>query len=92
MMSLVELILQILMNRPIIRLILSIIRGINSYHMGASPINARNLEEWEIVRSNDGQIQKIIIHRNLKIGYAEQESEDKVDKNEKEYIRVVEWY
>jgi predicted metal-dependent TIM-barrel fold hydrolase len=68
---LLQLLLEILRNRPIINLILSLLTGGAATATTIQPQRVSNTEMWEIVRSPEGRIENIIIHRNVVVNGAE---------------------
>jgi hypothetical protein len=68
---LIQLLLEILRNRPIISLILSLLTGGAATATPAQPQRVSNTELWEIRRSPEGRIENIIIHRNVVVNGAE---------------------
>jgi predicted metal-dependent TIM-barrel fold hydrolase len=68
---LLKLLLEILKNRPIINLILSLLTGGAATATTVQPQRVSNTEMWEIVRSPEGRIENIVIHRNVVVNGAE---------------------
>jgi predicted metal-dependent TIM-barrel fold hydrolase len=68
---LIQLLLEILRNRPIINLILSLLTGGAATATTVQPQRVSNTEMWEIVRSPEGRIENIVIHRNVVVNGAE---------------------
>jgi predicted metal-dependent TIM-barrel fold hydrolase len=68
---LLQLLLEILRNRPIINLILSLLTGGAATATTVQPQRVSNTEMWEIVRSPEGRIENIVIHRNVVVNGAE---------------------
>jgi predicted metal-dependent TIM-barrel fold hydrolase len=71
MRMLLQLLLEILRNRPIINLILSLLTGGAATATTVQPQRVSNTEMWEIVRSPEGRIENIVIHRNVVVNGAE---------------------
>jgi hypothetical protein len=61
---LIQLLLEILKNRPIISLMLSFLSRFPAPSI-AQPQRINNTEIWEVIRSPEGRIENIIIHRNV---------------------------
>jgi predicted metal-dependent TIM-barrel fold hydrolase len=68
---LLQLLLEILRNRPIINRILSLLTGGAATATTVQPQRVSNTEMWEIVRSPEGRIENIVIHRNVVVNGAE---------------------
>ncbi len=68
---LIQLLLEILRNRPIISLILSLLTGGAATVTPAQPQRVSNTELWEPRRSPEGRIENIVIHRNVVVNGAE---------------------
>jgi len=63
----IGLLLDVLRRRPLISFILSLLTGFSST-VPTQPQTVQNKEVWEIVRTPEGRIQNVVIHRRLVYG------------------------